>query len=55
MADPAPFPKDTAMFKELLDVLGDPKAEPQALDPVVAMFAPRAKDRGLLWSHLRLF
>jgi len=45
MADPAAcFPKDTARFKELLDVLGDPKAEPQTLiDAVVAMLALWAK------------
>ena len=34
------YPRDTARYKELLDILGDPKAEPQALiDAVVAMLA----------------
>lgn len=41
MADLAAYyPRDTARYKELLDILGDPKAEPQALiDAVVAMLA----------------
>lgn len=45
MADPAAyFPRDTGKYKELLDVLGDPKAEPQVLvNAVVAMLALWAK------------
>lgn len=39
MADPAAYyPRDTGKYKELLGILGDPKAEPQALiDAVLAM------------------
>ncbi|MGZ9034095.1 MAG: SIR2 family protein, partial [Rhodospirillales bacterium] len=41
MADPAAYyPKDTGKFKELLDILGNSKAEPEALiNAVVAMLA----------------
>lgn len=39
MADPAAYyPRDTGTYKQLLDILGNPKAEPQALiDAVLAM------------------